>query len=148
MSRRRVPSPTPPTICRLQAATELMNLSGESCQDSFTIEWGPRRQPVVFGQVHPRLDPCMQRLTSMKLGDPFGIANNHRATPPPAVAHCRVCHHGGPHPGEFLNPDAPQIESLLFPLALAPSPTALAASGHRNQLVPPPPHAWDPQFRG
>jgi hypothetical protein len=36
----------------------------------------------------------------------------------PAAAH----HRGGPHPGEFLGPNAPQIGSPRCPLALAPFP--------------------------
>jgi hypothetical protein len=45
-----------------------------------------------------------------------GPRSPHRS--PPAAAH----HHGGPHPGEFLGPNAPQIESPCCPLALAPFP--------------------------
>jgi hypothetical protein len=37
---------------------------------------------------------------------------------PPAAAH----HRGGPHPGEFLGPNAPQIRSPRCPLALASFP--------------------------
>jgi hypothetical protein len=45
-----------------------------------------------------------------------GRRSPHRS--PPAAAH----HSGGPHPGEFLGPNAPEIGSPHCPLALAPFP--------------------------
>jgi hypothetical protein len=84
-----------------------------------------------FDWARPRLDPRKQRLGSLKLTDPFGVANNHRAMPPPAVPHCRAGRRGGPHPDEFLDPDVPQIKSSRCPPALALSPTALAVGDHR-----------------
>jgi hypothetical protein len=51
----------------------------------------------------------------------LGATATERCSPrrsPPAAAH----HHGGPHPGEFLGPNAPQIGSSRCPLALAPFP--------------------------
>jgi hypothetical protein len=45
-----------------------------------------------------------------------GRRSPHRS--PPAAAH----HCGGPHPSEFLGPNAPQIGSPRCPLALAPFP--------------------------
>jgi hypothetical protein len=51
----------------------------------------------------------------------LGATATERRSPrrsPPAAAHPR----GGPHPGEFLGPNAPQIGSPRYPLALAPFP--------------------------
>jgi hypothetical protein len=55
------------------------------------------------------------------LSHELGATATGRRSPrrsPPAAAH----HRGGPHPGEFLGPNAPQIGSLRCPLALAPFP--------------------------
>jgi hypothetical protein len=76
----------------------------------------------------------------------LGATATGRCSPrrsPPAAAH----HHGGPHPGEFLGPNAPQIGSPRCPLALAPFPhcphgrrlpesTGAAASPHHGSSSP------------
>jgi hypothetical protein len=76
----------------------------------------------------------------------LGATTTERRSPcrsPPTAAH----HCGGPHPGEFLGPNAPQIGSPRCPLALAPFPrcphrrrppesTGAVASPHHGSSSP------------
>jgi hypothetical protein len=59
----------------------------------------------------PRTSP------SHELGSTATRRRSPRRSPPTAAHHC-----GGPHLGEFLGPNAPQIGSPRCPLALAPFP--------------------------
>jgi hypothetical protein len=83
----------------------------------------PPRVPLAASALHRLADATASTVCAPRTSPSheLGATATGRRSPrcsPPVVAH----HRGGPHPREFLGPNAPQIRSPRCPLALAPFP--------------------------